>query len=424
MSSTSSINSDDSYDENYTLPQTTYVPPPRQPATYEPRPPSLEKRRSERRDSIVDVYSKVYGIAKVVLEVMSAFGAAIDTSPTGIKFYIDRVENQVTENSCSKLLVAVEDLFYATYATLNIEIRNLEHCESFHFDIRRLAPNNRLNAKECLPEPDHLKLIFQACKEYMATDIVRGFLNKEIIRQKQAEYVNQTVRLSMEAGHVPKNEKEFRQYIQRLVTDPQSAYCREWTGLNPIYDAAPGMVLGTLSEKYLSILQKEEQAKHMKKRSEKRESTDSEHEERRFIAANREAAYAMLHGRTVGEHRRQEGYMSLSAYVKENLCICFKYCECARKCTLKGGRKCPCSSRLSVICDSHEVDEQECFVEKCADIAADVFDRLSAVKRGANVFQMAMELDMRLDRFHQVIIEYRQQSERAPKDPHQRLSEF
>ncbi|WEW58801.1 hypothetical protein PRK78_004269 [Emydomyces testavorans] len=383
----------------------------------DPRP--LEERKSERREEIVEVYSQVYGIAKLVLEIMTAFGAVIDTTPTGIKFYIERVENQVTQNSSSKLLAAVEDLFYATYATVNIEIKNLELCQSFHFDIRSLAPNNKFNAKDCLPEPSHLKLIFQACKAYLASDIVYKFLDKEIIRQKQAEYVNQTVKLSLEAGHMPEDEQSFRHYIQYMVTSPESPYCREWTGLNPIYDAAPAMVLGTLSEKYLGILAKEKKYEKMKlkKQAAERHSTDSAHDDWRHITANREAAYAMLHGMSVGEYRRQEGQMSLSGYVKENLCICFGYCECSRTCTLRGDRKCPCSSRLSVICDGHEVDEKACFTEKCADLAADVFERLSAVNRGVSIFQMATELDMRLDRFHEAVVAYRQQCKKQSERP-------
>ncbi|KMU78101.1 hypothetical protein CISG_06942 [Coccidioides immitis RMSCC 3703] len=338
----------------------------------------------------------------------------IDATPTGIKFYIERVENQMTQKTCSKLLTAVEDLFYATHATLNIEIRNLELCESFHFDIRNLAPNNKFNAKECLPEPSHLRLVFQTCKEYLTSDCVRKFLDQELIRQKQGEYVDQTMRMSMAAGYNPENELVFRQHIQKLVTEPESPYCRRWTGLNPIHEASPGMVLGTLKEKYLGILAREaKQEKKKSRRQPERRSTDSTHEEWRHVTANREASYAMLHGMSVGEHRRQEESMSLSAYVKENLCICFGYCDCSRKCTLKGSRKCPCSSRLSVICDSHEADEKECFAEKCADIAANVFDRLSAVKRGVHIFQMMAELDMRLDRFHEAAVDYRQQCERA-----------
>ncbi|EEP81907.1 predicted protein [Uncinocarpus reesii 1704] len=387
-------------------------------STYQEPSPSFEERKSRRRQTIVEACSKVYGIAKVVLEIQMAVGAVIDSTPTGIKFYIDRVENIMAHKSCSKLLGAVEDLYYATYATLNIEIKNVELCEGFHFDIRSLAPNNKFNAKECLPEPSHLRLIFQACKDYLASDNIRHPLHREIIRRKQAEYVYQTVKMSRQAGHVPENEEAFRQYIQNMVTNPESPYCRQWTGLCPIYDAAPAMVLGTLSEKYLSVLAKEEKREQIKfkKQTAERHSTDSAHEEWRHITSNREAAYAMLHGMPVGEYRRQEGKMALSAYVKENLCICFGYCECSRRCTLKGGRKCPCSSRLSVICDAHNVDEKECFIEKCADIAAAVFDRLSAVRRGASVFQMATELDMRLDRFHEAVVEYRQQSEKASSD--------
>jgi hypothetical protein len=51
--------------------------------SYQVAPPrTLEERRKERRDRVVAVYSKIYGIAKVVFEILKAYGVEVcDSSP-------------------------------------------------------------------------------------------------------------------------------------------------------------------------------------------------------------------------------------------------------------------------------------------------------------------------------------------------------
>ena len=38
---------------------------------------TLEERRSERRNSVIAVYSKIYGVAKVVFEILTAYGVEV-----------------------------------------------------------------------------------------------------------------------------------------------------------------------------------------------------------------------------------------------------------------------------------------------------------------------------------------------------------
>lgn len=242
----------------------------------------------------------------------------------------------------------------------------------------------------------------------MKSDYICGDLNTELIRQQQADYVHQTMELGESAGCFSGDPQGFRRYVQSLITDPNSPYRVKWNGLNPIYDAAPAMVLATLSEKYLGVFAKEKKAQKLDEENQSlaREPVDPEHEEMRHVMAHREAAYAMLHSMSVGEYRRQAGDLQLGDYVREDLCICFRFCPCSRRCTAKGGRMCPCTSRLSLVCEEHVPNLKQSFIEKCADLAVTLFERLSAIYRGVNVIDMMVELDSGLDIFREEIVGY------------------
>ncbi|KAK2773722.1 hypothetical protein FQN53_003992 [Emmonsiellopsis sp. PD_33] len=435
----------------------------------------------ERRDRVVAVYSKIYGIAKFIFAILLAYGVELDSSPTGIKFHISRVESQMDQESTTELLSTVEDLYYALYARLNIEIANVQLCESFQLDIRKMAlRKSSLTAAAAaaaavatgedthhLPAPALINMIFQACKRILRSEDICGFLDREIIHQHQAAYVQRAVEayaaarpqrpgeVEVEVDDVDVDLLGYRRHIERLVADPNSEFRAQWSGLNPIYKYAPGMVLATLSEKYLALQPKRSSSSsssshsHSHSRSSSSGGSGSEvsdtsdysdnngndrhtrtrprnaakksiaahlaDTERRRISANREAAYAMLNGMTVGEHRRLDGKRSLRAYVRDELCICFGYCSCAKECTVKDGnaRRCPCSGRMGVICDVDDggdgegVDGKRGFAERCARLAGALFGGLCEVRGDTSFFEVYMEVKGGLEVFHQEVVGYR-----------------
>lgn len=38
---------------------------------------TLEERRNERRDKVIAVYSKIYGLAKIVFQILTAYGIEV-----------------------------------------------------------------------------------------------------------------------------------------------------------------------------------------------------------------------------------------------------------------------------------------------------------------------------------------------------------
>lgn len=306
------------------------------------------------------------------------------------------------------MLTTIEELYYALFARLNIEIGNVQLCDGFRFDMRRMAGTAK---RDDLPEHSHLSLIFLACREVLMSEEVYGFLDRELIRQHQAHYVRWAIEKSAREGYYPKDQLGYRQYILRLVANPSSPAFLRWYGVNTKYKLAPAAALAALSEKYLTILPKSpEVLEHAAKR---RDSTtymeDPETQERLRALANREASSSMLNGITVGEFRRIEGTLPLKEYAARRMCICFNFCVCARECTRKAARTCPCSARMSVICANQETEPKRSFVDRYGDLAEAIFEGLCVTRKGITAERMAAELKTGLDLFHEEVIDYRRE---------------
>ncbi|KAM5443614.1 hypothetical protein MferCBS31731_001388 [Microsporum ferrugineum] len=377
---------------------------------------SLAKCKLERHDGVIVAYSKIYGVAKMIAEILRAFGAELDDGPTDIKFHIVRVEKEMTQASSSKLLTAIEDLFYILLARLKCEIQQIDINESFQLEFRYQRTNPRYLTKKGLPEIKHLKLVLEACKRLLLSDEVCSLLNTELIRYQQEDYIQQTMQLGEVAGCFTDDPIGYRQYIQSLITDPDSPYRMKWSGLNSIYETAPAMILATLKEKYLGILAREKKQGKITNTEVRSPSPawklNPIYEEERRIQANREAACAMLHGITVGEFRRQSGQDKIRGYVQQNLCVCLENCTCSRRCTVKGSRICPCTSRMNLLYED-DLGLRRPFVERSADMAVILFEALSATYQGIDLNEMTYYLNRGLEFFHEEVTLFRERYWRA-----------
>ncbi|EFQ99856.1 hypothetical protein MGYG_02868 [Nannizzia gypsea CBS 118893] len=373
-------------------------------------PEPCADHKSERQDRVVVAYSKVYGVAKMISEILRAFGSELSDSPTDIKFHIARVEKELTQPYSPKLLAAVEDLFYIVLARVKSEIQQIDIDENFQFDFHFIKTNSRLLRRKGLPEIRHLRLIFEACKRLLLSAEVCGILNTELIRQQEDDYIQQTMQMGEETGYFADDPVGYRRYIQSLITDPDSPYRMKWSGLNPVYDSSPEMILAALREKYMGIISRE--TKQGKFNNVKVKSppptwkSNLAYVEERRIQANREAACAMLHGINVGEFRRQKGQEIVRQYVQQNLCVCLENCTCSRRCTVKGWRVCPCTSRMNLLYEE-DLGPRRPFVERCADMAVILFEALSASYQGIGLYGMACYLNRGLEFFHDEVTHFR-----------------
>lgn len=300
------------------------------------------------------------------------------------------MQSELIGDLSKNLLVAAEDLFYVIYARLKSEISNIELRQTFHFDIPHLVNGRLYPVHRCLPEPNHLKHIFQACLALLKSDEVGGPLDQEILRQEQADRVEKAMKSVVDQGHGPSN------------TPTPSG--KQFRGLGLRHDASPAMVLGTLAEKYRGRYHKTTSC-----------MSEGKHEEWRRILANREACYAKLSGTTVGEHRRREGQLGQHQYLREKLCICFGACHCAKRCTDRGHRICPCNARLSMKSRFKEVDLHGSFGSRMSDEAARITEMLSEAKRSTTRTDLATMLAGELASFPQEVILLRRLVSRLSK---------
>lgn len=332
----------------------------------------------------------------------------MNDAPGGIGFHISRAKAEMGSEVTELMLKTTEELYYALYASLNIEITNVDICDSYLFDIRKKAGAEK---RDKLPEQSHLGLMFRACKEVLRSEDICELLDREIIRQHQANYVRWAIEKSAREGYYPKDQLGYRQYILRLVAHPESPALLRWYGLIPERKLAPATALTVLTERYMVILKKERADQEGKVNQ--RDSTTSIEERKTYetvrTMANREAASAMLNGITVGEFRRIQGALPLREYAANMKCICFNFCICAKECTKKASRPCPCSGRMSRVCANQEIEPQTAFEERYGDLTEAVFEGLCVTRRGETVEHMAAELKTGLDLFHQEVIDFRRE---------------
>ena len=333
----------------------------------------------------------------------------MDDAPSGIKFHIKRAESQMGSDSTSGMLKAIEELYYALYARIHIEIGHVQLCDSFRANKGKFHAGH--SNMDPLPQPSHLNVIFHACKEVLKANDVCTFLNKEIIQQHQTDYVRWAVDNCARQGYYPVDQLGFRQYILRLVANPSSPAFKQWYGLNPALKSAPGNVLAALSEKYLDILPKEHRGRENEVvKSRVLMSIPDPHTQERYrVMSNREATGALLNGTTVGEFRRIEGTWALKDYAANGRCICFGFCICANQCTRNPDRPCPCSSRMATICANQEIEPQKMFSERYGDLAEAIFEGLCVSKQGISAEDMAKELRLGLELFHEEFLDYRRE---------------
>ncbi|KAJ9207884.1 hypothetical protein DTO164E3_170 [Paecilomyces variotii] len=365
-----------------------------------------EGQLSARLKSVVSVYSTVYAVAKTAFTIFENYGVELDDTPAGIKFHIERAEAAVTSNSIPTLIKTIEDCYYVLYARLAIEMGNVQLCASFNLDIRRLSGRDTMT----LPEPSHLYLILRACKEVLEAPEVCKVLDAEIVKQHQEEFVRRAMAEFEQKEHTANDLLGYRRYITSLIEQEDSEFSRTWRGLNPVYQMAPGEILAMLSEKYLSV-------EPVKKNSTlatrdlpfiDRERVNPDAWEREIILDNRQATWAKLEGKSVGEMRREDERRPLLDYVKECKCICFSFCSCATECTNNVERLCPCAERMMrILLAEGSSPRDQAFGQRCADLAALVFEGLASVYRGAHGSEMAMELKSALDLFKREVLNER-----------------
>ncbi|RJE22186.1 hypothetical protein PHISCL_05472 [Aspergillus sclerotialis] len=332
-------------------------------------------------NSIIDVYTKVYAIAKLMSVTLLSYGVEMDHSPHGLLANIEHAESIVTTLSANALIECTEKLYYALYARVVIEMANVELCSSFQTDIRSLAKREPY----ILPHPVQAYKILLIFKEALDSQKVCSGFDKRIMRQYQEDFVTRTAPKCIEAAQVTDDFLGYRRHIMGVLTDSSSLFRVKWAGLSEMYKMPPGNVLMVLSEKYLPFRPKLDIQYDILPRDLPFidvTAVDSDKWEQRRIRCNRDATLAKLESRGVGEVRQEKYADCLMDYLKEKKCVCASTCECTYYCTYDCERFCPCSEYVMriMLAEKRKYPGKHSFAIRCINLANALFEKLATMR--------------------------------------------
>ncbi|KAF9886637.1 hypothetical protein FE257_011277 [Aspergillus nanangensis] len=343
--------------------------------------------------SVLSVFSRVYAVAKMLLIVLMYYGIELEDTPDGVLAHLRSVEDIATSNSVIHLIEAIENLYYALYARLIMEMANVDLCSYYYLNLRSQSSKDGF----VVPEPNHLLKIYLHFKGILEAPTVCQDLNVDLLSQYQAAYIYRVVDLVTNAGSFYDELLGYRGYVMKLLGDASTEFRRKWEP-DVMYQMPPAELLAILSEKYLAFMPKAGIADPVPIAElpfVNQHTVDPEVWERRLILDHRQATLAKLEGRSVGDVRREEDYRRLSDYSKEGKCVCRLICCCANECTKDPERPCPCAARLLriAVTKKRQGSGVRGFGVRCGTLAKAIFEGVAMIRRDVDSFEIAVELN-------------------------------
>ncbi|KAI2725623.1 hypothetical protein CBS147317_1305 [Penicillium roqueforti] len=293
---------------------------------------------------IVRIFGKLYTMSKMMEIILLYYGAEPDNYQTGLPYWIRRSEQNIRSQKIAVLVDTVENLYYALYARITIELACIELCGSYPVDTSAL----RVEMPFLMPEADHLYRIVLAFKEVLDSPEICAILRTDIIAYFQQGYINQIMKKKSQ-NEVPFFDPlGYRPFAMRTVSYRQGAYCQKWKGLIPFFDLIPAETMAVMSEKYLTMTPVSippddvpfEELPWIPLEDVPTTVWDTD-----VVKDNRLSDTAKGLGTTIGELRRTESIPRLYNLARRRKCICNSICGCSWECTDKNRRDCPCAER-------------------------------------------------------------------------------
>lgn len=315
--------------------------------------------------------------------------------PDSILAHLYHAEDVATSQSVVDLVDAVENLYYACYARLMLEIANVELCATSDLDVKHLS--NKSSASFRLPEPNHLLKIYLCCREILDAPSICHEINTALVHQYQDAYIHQALdRITAEGGFILDDLLGYRASVMGVLTDRSSLFHQHWDS-EPLYTMPPAELLTELSEKYLAFLPKAPVVDPVPGTElpwMSSNGVDSERWERQIIRAHRQATLAKLEHRAIGDVRRDDGRRRLRDYLSERQCVCRATCTCASTCTADPERPCPCAERMLRIATArHGGSRRRSLGARSTSLAKAIFEGVAAMRRDVDEFAIAVELE-------------------------------
>ncbi|KAJ6028671.1 hypothetical protein N7540_004247 [Penicillium herquei] len=361
-------------------------------------------------DVVVGIFVKVYAIAKILEVAFMGYGTELDmTVGTGLMYWIACAEQKIRTRSLCLLIKWTENLYYASYARLTLDIAAIELCAAFRSEDRSGFMYNRTF---CLPEASHLYRILLACKDILDFPEISAHRDETLITHYQQAYVRVLVDMQKELGSfVAGDILGFRRNARSVVANPESAFSKKWNEIIPGFSQIPAEAVTLLAEKFFTMYPKYVPARDYEPFSfikfdvnptplEDYEEYPKEWVECEIIQHHREAALARLEGLTIGELRRRDcNAAELVRFARVRACVCKDTCFCAEECTDDTERSCPCAQRQlrTYHCIDRKCIGRGTYLDRIDAVALSGFQGLSGLKRENDDSIVALELEWAIE---------------------------
>lgn len=293
------------------------------------------------------------------------------------------------------LIDTVENLYYALYACITIELASIELCGSFRIDTSAL----RIELPYLMPEADHLYRIVMTFKDVLDSPEICAILRKDIIDHFQREYVKHLITKEPSLDELPFDALRYRPFAKRTVSCRHGSYFQKWKGLIPCFDSIPAETMAAISDKYFTMHPVTipppdipfEQLPWIFPEDIGMAIWDTD-----IVADRRMSKRAQELGTCIGEERKNSPTPSLYYLVRQRKCICDSICSCSLQCTLEVERPCPCAERVVRIMSTkrrlaHRKNGPT-FAATASTTARMFFDGLAQLKRDVKATDIANEL--------------------------------
>ncbi|GKZ79061.1 hypothetical protein AnigIFM56816_002932 [Aspergillus niger] len=356
------------------------------------------------KNSVLAVYVRVYTVAKVVFMSFIHYGIELDGFNGGLMVCIRDVEDAIASTKIAPLVECVEKLYHALYARLVMELVVVDLCSCFKIEVSRVSSHNNF----MLPEPRHLYNIFLACKQVLDSSTVCRFFNKDFVQNYQATFIHRAVTKLNSMPFVMDDLIGYRRFALGIIDNPDSPFRQRWAGSGLIYHMPPPRVLIVHSEKYMSFTPRQTYQFMIPQQPLpfiQRHNADPTFMENARTSDHRQAALAMLEGKTVGDLRNEGTIQQLIEYAKRRKCVCQSSCSCGQDCTQEPDRLCPCAE-WNMILLLTQVNANRGALglrDRCTVLSKAVFQELASIREDIDVFVIGLALNRAIGIFGEEI---------------------
>ncbi|KAF7712956.1 Uncharacterized protein PECH_002300 [Penicillium ucsense] len=287
-------------------------------------------------------------MAKVMQAMCLSYGAELDETEFSLTFWIKRAEKEVRTCDLATLIENVNNLFYALYSRVTLELAGIELVTLYQAEHPPPSVPPAYSPLSTLPVADHIHRLLLACKETLDKTNVCGYVDQEVVSMWQEVLTQRLIVKGFYSPSYPDNVIGYRQFTYNVLSDHQSEYVTKWVSMVPFFYSIPPNVLIAISEKWFTVADRTTMPDDIP--ASDLPFTDLRVVnpalwEKDLVLDYRLAALASLEGKSIGDVRRENPRSRLLNLAKCRKCICPSTCRCARGCTTEVEKACICSER-------------------------------------------------------------------------------